>query len=125
MHKHITRSLGLALLAMALVAVPASAGSAAAQRDLGGCVMPGADADGNFAYGGIGEATNLVQQNGRATMSCKGTDLANDSGRAQHFSGFTCYSLTDSGTFAEGVGSATISKSGNGSLKCEAALPTE
>lgn len=125
MHKHITRSLGLAMLAMALVAVPASTGSAAAERDLGGCVMPGADADGNFAYGGIGEATNLVQQNGRATMSCKGTDLANESGRAQHFSGFTCYSLTDSGTFAEGVGSATISKSGNGTLKCEAALPTE
>ena len=125
MHKHITRSLGLALMAMALVAVPASADSASVQRELGGCAMPGADADGNFAFGGIGEATSLVLKSGRVTMTCKGSDLTNDSGRAQHYSGFTCYSITDSGTFAEGVGSATISQSGNGTLKCEAALPTD
>ncbi len=124
MHKHITRSLGLALLGMALLAIPASADSASVQRELGDCVMPGVGAQGEFAYGGIGEVTHLLQKDGRATMTCKGTGLANDSGRAQQFSGFTCYALADSG-MVEGVGSATISKSGNGTLRCEAALPTE
>jgi hypothetical protein len=125
MHKHITRSLGLALLGMALLAIPASAESASVQRELGGCVLPGAGAEGEFAVGGIGEVTHLLQKDGRVTMTCKGTGLVNDSGRAQQFSGFTCYALADSGAFVEGVGSATISQSGNGTLRCEAALPTE
>jgi hypothetical protein len=125
MHKHITRSLGLALLGLALLAIPAAAESASVQRELGGCLMPGAGEQGEFAYGGVGEVTHLLQMDGRATMTCKGTALVNDSGRAQQFSGFTCYALADSGVFVEGVGSATISKTGIGTLRCEAALPTE
>jgi hypothetical protein len=117
--KLISLSLGVALATTVFVAVPAAADSAVVVRDQGMCGMPGADADGNITFGGIGEVTHIVENQNRVIMTCKGDGLVNDSGRGQHFSGYTCGTLRPDGSFVFTDDShATVSKSGKGSVTC-------
>jgi hypothetical protein len=113
-------SLGVALVASAFAAAPTSASAATVLHKGGDCGMLGADARGSFAFGGIGTVTHVVQNGNHVILKCKGTDIMNDSGRAQTFSGFECGVPFPEGGFDSTDNShATVSKSGNATLTCK------
>ena len=120
MRKLISLSMGVALAMTVFVAVPTLAESAVVVRDQGQCGMPGADADGNLIFGGVGTVTHVVENKHHVIMKCKGSGLVNDSGRAQHFSGHMCGALRPDGSivFTEDSG-ATVTKWGEGSVTCK------
>jgi hypothetical protein len=81
--------------------------------------MPGADADGDIMFGGVGQVTHDVTNKNKEIFTCKGEDITNLSGRGQNFDGFFC------GTF-HGITTdthATVSASGKGTMTCVVDLP--
>jgi hypothetical protein len=95
-----------------------SAEGAIVIKNNGNCGMVGADADGNFIFGGIGVATTVVENGNRVMLKCKG-DVINDSGRGRNFSGFGCNVELPSGGFIGTTDThATVSRSGVGTMTC-------
>ncbi|MFN1835287.1 hypothetical protein AB2B38_008495 [Balneola sp. MJW-20] len=90
----------------------------------GTCGMSGADIDGNRIFGGFGIVELRLSNNNKAMIVCKGTGLVNDSGSAQHYDGFNCGVISKkTGQFYITQDSqATVSKNGNGTLKCTVAF---
>ena len=85
----------------------------------GVCGMPGADADGNIIFGGLGTVTTIVENGNKVMLKCKGEGITNDSGKGRHFSGFLCGVGVPSGGFVVTTDShATVSASGVGTLTC-------
>ena len=83
------------------------------------CGMPGADADGNIIFGGVGVATTVVENGNKVMVKCHGTDVTNLSGRAQSFAGLQCGIITPKGDFVLTTDShATVSASGVGTMTC-------
>ena len=88
------------------------------------CGMPGSNAAGNIIFGGYGIATTKVENGNKVTLSCKGSDVFNLSGRGQHYSGFACGVRVHSGELVVTADShATVSRSGKGSLTCTFTKP--
>jgi hypothetical protein len=101
------------------VADKVSAEPAIVVRDAGPCGMPGADADGNIIFGGIGEATHIVENGNMVKLTCKGTEITNLSGRAQHFRGFPCGIILANGDVVISTDThATISPNGQATMTC-------
>ena len=117
MRKLVSIAAGLALATTVFAAVPASADPAVLTRAGGQCGMVGADADGNFIFGGYGTVTHMVVNDNYAIMRCQASGITNDSGRTQHFSGFSCGVLGVDGYATDSH--ATITKNGNASLTCK------
>jgi len=123
--KHM-KTVGMVVVLALVVLVPLSittpvskADGAVVIHDDGVCGMPGANANGDITFGGVGQVTHVVTNKNRQVFTCKGSDLTNLSGSGQHFEGFTC------GTFA-GLTTdthATVSASGQGSMTCIVELP--
>ena len=84
------------------------------------CGMAGADANGNFIFGGIGTVTTVVENANRAILSCKGEGITNESASAHAFQGFLCgISLPSGEGFALTYESrATVSPNGLATLTC-------
>lgn len=94
-------------------------------RDAGPCGMAGADANGNMIFGGLGEATHVVENGNNVTLTCKGRNITNLSGKAQHFSGFPCgiFLLSDGSFVVTTDSHATVAKNGNATLTCTFTKP--
>jgi hypothetical protein len=107
--------LSLGVVACIFLAGTASAGDPAIViKNDGLCGMAGADANGNIIFGGIGQATTIVENGNKVMLKCKGEDITNLSGSGQKFSGFLCGvrgQLTNDSH-------ATVSASGVGTLTC-------
>ncbi len=83
------------------------------------CGMPGADANGDITYGGLGIVTTRVENGNKVSQTCKGRNLTNLSGRGQHFAGFLCQINTPTGPVVVTTDThATVAASGNGSMTC-------
>ena len=123
MRKSISLALGVALALTVLVAVPASAAPAGDADPVGGpCGMPGMVA-GNVEFGGIGTLTHLLQNKNHVIMTCKGTGIANDSGRTQRLTGFPCgVPLGDEKWAMAEDSRATITKTGRANTTCKVTL---
>lgn len=89
------------------------------------CGMVGSDADGNPIFGDLGVVTQIVENNNRVMLKCKGDNVTNLSGRGQSFKGFTCGIIVPStGEFVITTDShATVSASGVGTLTCTYTKP--
>jgi hypothetical protein len=116
MRKLVSIAAGLALATTVFAAVPASADPAVVATNQGICGMVGADKDGTPIFGGLGTVTHVVVNDDHSIMKCKGTGIDNLSGRTQHFSGFTCGVIGQSGWAYDSH--ATVSKSGKATLTC-------
>ena len=89
----------------------------------GACGMPGADADGNIIFGGIGQVTTVVTNGNSVIFKCKGTGITNLSGRGQNFDGFACGVVDGNGNFYLTTDThATASASGVGTMTCKVSL---
>ncbi len=96
-----------------------SADGAIVIKNDGLCGMVGADENGDLVLGGIGLQTTKVENGNKVMLKCKGTDITNDTGRAQSFSGFVCGVFDAEGTlFLTEDTHATVSASGVGTLTC-------
>lgn len=88
-------------------------------QDTGLCGMPGADADGNLTFGGIGVINRIVENNNSVKLDCKGTDITNLSGSGQSFRDFGCGIPAPSGGSVFTTDThATVSASGQATLSC-------
>ena len=115
--KKMLLALACAVTVAAVVAVAApktSADGAAVIKNDGLCGMVGSDADGNQIFGGIGQVTTDVKNANQEMLSCKGSGIANDSGRGQHFDGFLCGTFSGLTTDSH----ATVTPSGQATLTC-------
>jgi hypothetical protein len=84
----------------------------------GVCGLPGADADGNRTFGGLGEVVTHIENGNKEIIKCKG-DVTNLSGEAQAFDGFLCgYELPSGETRQTEDTHAAVSASGAGMLTC-------
>jgi len=111
----------LALTLGLVLAKAVSAAPAIVIKNDGLCGMLGSDASGNPIFGGIGEVTTSVTNDNKTTITCKGTGIENDSGRGQSYKGFLCGIIDPFGNFLITSDShATVSASGNATLKCTA-----
>src|SRR5262249_37856081 len=125
------------LLASLLVAATAAfllvSGTGVAKADPGNgaivikndgvCGMPGADADGNIVFGGIGQVTTDVTNGNHVILKCKGPGITNLSGSGQSFDGFGCGVFDGNGNFYFTTDShATVSASGVGTMTCKVSL---
>jgi hypothetical protein len=98
----------------------AMAEPAAIIKDDGLCGMPGADANGNFIFGGVGQVTHVVENGNTIVFTCKGTGLTNLSGRGQNFNSFlrgVISPYTLSGEITDDT-HATVAANGNGTMTC-------
>ena len=123
MRSLIKLSTGIVLVAAVAIAAPVSAESAIVTHSGDLCGVAGADADGNLVIE-KGTLAQLVQNDNQVIMRCEGRGITNDSGRAQHFSGFRCgVPLPGSGqpVLADDT-HATVSKSGTATLTCKLTL---
>jgi hypothetical protein len=90
----------------------------------GSCGMPGADANGDIIFGGVGVQTTKVENGNKVMLKCVGEDITNLSGRAQSFRGFGCGVPFPSGGGSSTTDThATVSASGVGTLTCTVTLP--
>lgn len=97
----------------------ANADPAAVIKDDGLCLMLGSDANGNPLFGELGEVTTEVENGNKVMLKCKGTGIANDSGRGQSFDGFLCGIQAPDGNFYFTTDTrATVSAGGVGTLTC-------
>ena len=77
------------------------------------------DENGNFIFGGEGVLITEIENENKVMLKCKGTDITNDSGRGQKFSGFLCGVFDAEGTlFLTEDTHAAVSASGVGTLTC-------
>lgn len=113
------------LLFAVLMATPSFADPAIViHKDSGLCGMPGSDANGDITFGGIGNIWLDVTNNNKVQLTCKGTGMTNDSGKGQHYTGFVCGLVDGNGNgYVTTDSEATVSASGNSSLKCTVTLP--
>jgi len=91
----------------------------------GTCGMVGSDASGNAIFGGLGNVQLIVDNaGGKLQLTCKGSNIENDSGKGQHFTGFLCGVVDpDGGVLITTDSDATVSASGQASLTCR--VPAE
>jgi hypothetical protein len=118
----------VAMVAVTLIFAGGVPGSQVAKADGGpaivikndeDCGMPGADANGNLIFGGIGTATTIVENGNKVMAKCKGEDITNLSGRGQSFSGVGCsYTRPSGGVIVTTDTHATVSASGVGTMTC-------
>ena len=111
---------GLAIVAGVLMNVQVvTADPAIVIKNDGLCGMPGADANGELAFGGLGTQTTKVENDDKVMLKCKGTGITNDSGTGQIFEGFTCGLLDADGnlTVTEDT-HATVSARGIATMTC-------
>jgi hypothetical protein len=104
-----------------LVAMPAvaSADPAIVIHNDGLCGMPGSDANGNITFGGTGIVRQVVENDNKVTLICKGRDLVNLSGRGQSYSGFVCgIAVPSGGAVITTQTHASVAANGNGTLTC-------
>ena len=122
MRKIISLSMGVALAATVFAAVPTMAESVTVARG-GDCAMPGFGGGGEPVFGGFGKVKNVVKNHGFVTMTCKGTGITNDYGNGLQLDGFGCYvMLPDADWILTDDARVTVSKNGNATMKCTAAL---
>jgi hypothetical protein len=83
------------------------------------CGMPGSDANGELAFGGIGTQTTKVENDNKVMLKCKGTGITNDSATGQIFEGFTCGLMDAEGNLHVTEDThATVSATGIGTMTC-------
>lgn len=89
-------------------------------RDAGLCGMPGSNAAGGITFGGIGTVTHVLENNNKATITCKGEGITNLSGKAQQFRGFICgvQAIRSGGGAFTNDSHATVAPNGNATLTC-------
>jgi hypothetical protein len=125
MRKIISLSMGVALAAVVFAAVPAAADSARSARG-GDCAMPGFGSGGELVFGGMGSVKNIERNENQATMTCKGTGIVNDFGRARDLSGFGCYVMLPGEDWILTADSrVTVAKNGKATMKCTATFNDE
>lgn len=96
-----------------------SADPAIVIKNDGLCGMPGSDEEGNFTFGGIGTQATKLENDSKVMMKCRGSDLANASGRAQVFEGFACGLVNSDGEVIVTEDThATVAANGTGSMTC-------
>lgn len=108
----------LACLAVALCAEVAADPAIVIKND-GACPLPGADADGNLIFGGLGTATTIVENQLKIMVSCKGENITNMTGSAATFKGFLCLFLKPGGGLQFTLDShSTVTPNGIGTMTC-------
>ncbi len=112
---------------LALMAIPAFAdgnGTIVIHKGTGLCGMPGADANGNITFGGVGSVWLSTTNDQKVQLTCKGSAITNDSGKGQHFTGFTCGVIDANGNgYLTTDSEATVSASGQATLTCRVKPP--
>ena len=82
------------------------------------CGLPGADADGNRIFGGLGQIATHIENGNKEIIKCKG-DATNLSGQGQNFDGFLCGYELPSGEMRETTDThATVSTTGAATMTC-------
>ena len=116
----ISAAVGLAIVVCVLFSQQqvVTADPLVAMKSDGECGMPGADADGNMNFGGVGEMTTVESRRG-VTMTCSGTGITNDSGQLQVFEGFSCaISLSDGSIVFTQNSLASVTARGVATMSC-------
>ena len=123
MRRLVSVAMGMALALTVLVVVPAAADPAIVARDAGPCAMPASDADGDILFDGDNsEATHIVANDNVVVLTCKGSEVTNESGRGQHFSGFPCMVVLGGEEWTTDDTHATVAKNGQGTMTCKVDL---